>query len=501
MNESSTRAERRDPRIQAALREYLERLDRGERLEIEEFLAQHAEIAAALRSFIAAEHDLRKLAAGATSAETVVDSIRSLRLQDQETFVPHAMARRAATEMDGRLSGQFGRYRILRTLGQGAMGTVYLAEDTQLNREVALKTPHFKDDPSQETLERFYREARAAATLRNAHICSVFDVGQIGGTHYLTMAYIDGHPLSAFINADRPQSERHILIAIRKLALALQEAHAHGIVHRDLKPANIMVDRKGEPIIMDFGLARQISRDENIRLTESGIVVGTPAFMSPEQIEGIPENIGPSTDQYSLGVVFYELLTGQLPFRGTLLAVMAQVITQEILPPSRLRAGLDPRIEAVCLKMVAKKPADRYASMSEVADELENILRNPTAKAGSDKTPVPTSQRTPRASLAPTDPAAKTVIMKDRAAERLTRQSLTSLKSKTWEVSRTGVVGGSRPQGHRARRLRTGDRSDRMHPGESPQPKTASDVDGHSRSRRRSHLFDLRARRSGPPGR
>ena len=435
LNESSTRAERSDPRIQAALREYLERLDRGERVEIEEFLSQHAEIAAALRSFIAAEHDLRKLAAGAASLETVVDSTRSLRLQDQETYVPHSMARRGAAEIDDRLGGQFGRYRILRTLGKGAMGTVYLAEDTQLNREVALKTPHFKDNPSDETLERFYREARAAATLRNAHICSVFDVGQIGGTHYLTMAYIDGHPLSAFINPDKPQSERHILIAIRKLALALHEAHAHGIVHRDLKPANIMVDRKGEPIIMDFGLARQISRDENIRLTESGIVVGTPAFMSPEQIEGIPEKIGPSTDQYSLGVVFYELLTGQLPFRGTLLAVMAQVITQEVLPPSRLRPGLDPRIEAVCLKMVAKKPADRYASMSEVADELENILRNPAAKAGADKTPVPTAQRTSSASQAPTDPDAKTVIMKDPAAERLTRQSLKSLKSKSWEAA------------------------------------------------------------------
>ena len=416
------------------MREYFESIDRGKPVDVEKFLARHAEIAGALRSFIATESDLRRLAAGVTSVDPVGDSTRSLRVQGQETYVPHSMARRTAEAIGGRLSGRFGRYRIVKTLGNGAMGTVYLAEDTQLKREVALKTPHFKDDPSGETRERFYREARAAATLRNAHICPVFDVGEIDGTHYLSMAYIDGHPLSAFINPDKLQTERQILIAIRKLALALHEAHGHGIVHRDLKPANIMVDRKGEPIIMDFGLARQVSRDEDIRLTESGVVVGTPAFMSPEQIEGIPENIGPSTDQYSLGVVFYELLTGQLPFRGTLLAVMAQVITQEVVPPSRLRASLDPRIEAVCLKMVAKKQEDRFASMSQVADELEKILRNPSATAGSDETSAPTRPPAPAAPAVPIDPSAKTVVMKGRASQRLAPQSLTSLKTKVWEA-------------------------------------------------------------------
>ena len=160
-------------------------------------------------------------------------------------------------------------------------------------------------------------------------------------------------------------------------------------MHRDLKPANIMVDRKGEPIIMDFGLARQVGRDEEAHLTETGLVVGTPAFMSPEQIEGISEKIGPPTDQYSLGVVFYELLTGQLPFRGTLLAVMAQVMTQQPVPPSRLRRDLDSRVESVCLKMMAKKSQDRFPSMLAVAEELETILRNPVAKEETTKAPAP----------------------------------------------------------------------------------------------------------------
>ena len=140
------------------------------------------------------------------------------------------------------------------------MGAVYLAEDTELKRLVAIKTPHFEDGPTGEQLERFYREARAAATLRHANICPVYDVGQIDGRHYISMAYIEGTPLSAFVRADRPQTDGQVLILIRKLALALADAHQHGVVHRDLKPANIMVDNKSEPVITDFGLARQVRR-------------------------------------------------------------------------------------------------------------------------------------------------------------------------------------------------------------------------------------------------
>ena len=212
------------------------------------------------------------------------------------------------------------------------MGTVYLAEDTQLERQVALKTPHFTEDPTGEQMERFFREARAAGNLRHPNICPIYDFGQIDGKHYISMAYIEGRPLSAFIQPDKPQTERQILIVIRKLALALQEAHDHGIVHRDLKPANIMVDKKGEPIIMDFGLARQARRDEDVRLTQTGNILGTPAFMSPEQVDGEPDKIGPPTDQYSLGVILYELLTGKLPFRGSVMAVMGQILTKEPVP-------------------------------------------------------------------------------------------------------------------------------------------------------------------------
>jgi hypothetical protein len=228
LNDQSRSAEPSDPQVEAALRDYLERVDRGEPVDREEFLAGHAPIADELRSFIAGEDALRKLAGAETPLDRAHDSTKSFVGHGQETLVPQSAGKRAADVGETGLTGQFGRYRIIRALGRGAMGTVYLAEDTQLERSVAIKTPHFTESLTEESLERFYREARVAATLRHTNICPVFDVGQIDGKHYISMAYIEGGSLSAFIQPDKPQTERQILIVIRKLALALQEAHDHG---------------------------------------------------------------------------------------------------------------------------------------------------------------------------------------------------------------------------------------------------------------------------------
>jgi serine/threonine protein kinase/formylglycine-generating enzyme required for sulfatase activity len=390
VTDQSRRAQPKDPRTAAALQDYFERVDRGETVDREKYLAQYAVIADQLRSFIAAEEEIRKLAGAEYPLDRSHDSTESLARYGQETLVPQSGAKQAA---ETGLAGQFGRYRVIRALGKGAMGTVYLAEDTQLQRQIALKTPHFTDDPTGAQLERFYREARAAGMLRHPHICPIHDVGQIDGKHYISMAYIEGRPLSAFIHADKPQSERQILIVIRKLALALEEAHEHAIVHRDLKPANIMIDKRNEPIIMDFGLARQTSREGELRLTQTGIIVGTPAFMSPEQVEGDPAKIGSPTDQYSLGVILYELLTGRLPFQGSMMVVMAQILSKEPPRPSQLRPEIDVRVEALCLKMMAKKPSERFPSMKAVADELATILKNPSAKAAPQQKPAPAPTR------------------------------------------------------------------------------------------------------------
>jgi serine/threonine protein kinase/formylglycine-generating enzyme required for sulfatase activity len=377
MNESAPKRPN-DPRLEAALDDYFNRLDRNESVDRDSFLAEHRQIAAELREFIATEDEIRKFAAE-SRGDISQESTGSFSQHAGETLPPRPMDSAGGTK-PGELSGNFGRYRILRSLGQGAMGTVYLAEDTQLRRQIALKTPQFAGDIQRELLERFYREARAAATLRHPCICPVYDVGDIDGKHYITMAYIEGRPLSDFVNPAVPQTAAQILIVVGKIAQALQEAHDHGIVHRDLKPANIMIDRRGEPVIMDFGLARQAQQPDDLHLTQTGVIMGSPAYMSPEQVEADSEKIGPAADQYSLGVILYELLTGRVPFRGSLASVMGQIVSQAPTPPRELCPGLDPRIDAVCLKMMAKNPADRFPSLSAVSQAVAAIVRNSSAQ-------------------------------------------------------------------------------------------------------------------------
>ena len=282
-----------------------------------------------------------------------------------------------------RIPRHFGRYRIIRQLGQGAMGTVYLAHDTQLGRRVALKVPRLaprgiSGDLNPRGLERFYREVRAAAALHHPNLCPVYDQGEIGGVYYLTMAYLKGRPLSALIERARRLPERWVAVAVRKLALALMEAHGRGVIHRDLKPSNVMVTTRRELVIMDFGLAWQVG-GADARLTEKGVILGTPTYMSPEQLIGDTTAIGPRCDIYSLGVILYEMLTGRRPFEGPATAVLAQILCKDPQPPSAYRPDLDPRLEAICLKAIAKNVEDRYATMAELVVALGGYLRGRSA--------------------------------------------------------------------------------------------------------------------------
>ena len=175
-----------------------------------------------------------------------------------------------------------------------------------------------------------------AATLRNPHICPVFDVNEIDGIHYITMAFIDGETLSHYLAARRDLTPRRVAGIVLKIASALQRAHENGVLHRDLKPSNIMIDRDGEPVVMDFGLARETEQRDLCATTQAGAIIGSPAYMSPEQIRGDDAAIGSASDVYSLGIIMHEMLTGELPYRGSVLSVFGQVLSPEPTPHAAL---------------------------------------------------------------------------------------------------------------------------------------------------------------------
>lgn len=318
----------------------------------------------------------------------------------------------STTKSDAALPQEFGRYEIERTLGEGGMGAVYLAHDSQLDRKVALKTPKFSNDSDPTMMQRFYREARSAATLQHPNICPVYDVGEIDGTHYISMAYIEGRPLSDLVSADKQPPITTLLKVVRKIAIALHEAHGQGLIHRDLKPANIMIDRRNEPIVMDFGLARQFGDEDSsaqaeatidpqalaastkaeARITIPGTVMGSPGYMAPEQLQGDPSKIGPASDVYAMGVLLFELLTGRLPFpgTGTLMSVVNAVMSDPAPDATAIRSSLDPRVAAVCRKAMSKTIDDRYESMQTFALAISRLLKSDT---DGDRTAARSSQK------------------------------------------------------------------------------------------------------------
>ncbi|MCI0461123.1 MAG: serine/threonine protein kinase [Gemmataceae bacterium] len=290
------------------------------------------------------------------------------------------------------LPSAIGRYQVVGVLGAGGMGRVYRAHDPQLDRLVAIKVPRIGSDTERELrTARFLREARAAAQVRHPHVCPIHDVGEADGVPYVVMAFIEGESLADRLRrAGRYDDPRQAARLAQQVAEALEAVHAHGVIHRDLKPANILLDQTGAPFLSDFGLAR--SDSEARHLTVEGELLGTPAYMAPEQARGEVESVGPQTDIYALGVVLYQLLTGRLPFEGpTTLSVLHQIASAE--PPSLtfLRPDLDPALQAIVQQAMARRPQDRYPSPRALADALAGWEAGPTA----------VSQPAPNASVAP----------------------------------------------------------------------------------------------------
>jgi hypothetical protein len=263
------------------------------------------------------------------------------------------------------------RYQIRAVLGRGAMGTVYRAYDTQLQREVALKVPSTDAGKDASVWSRLFSEARAIARIQHRNVCPVFDVGQSHGRYYLAMALVEGESLATQLRRG-PLDCRQAATLAWKLAGALAEVHAAGIIHRDVKPQNVMLDADGEPLLTDFGLARPVRFDSDASGAAS--LSGTPAYMSPEQVRGEP--VTAASDLYGLGVVLYQMLTGRLPFDRPLPQLAASILRGKPARPRALRPKIDPALESICLKAIAKRPEDRFRSARELENALSAYLRS-----------------------------------------------------------------------------------------------------------------------------
>src|SRR6266851_4787007 len=274
---------------------------------------------------------------------------------------------------------RIGKFDLLEELGLGSFGHVFRARDTELGRTVAIKMLRAGHLASREEVDRFLREARSAAQLQHPGLVALFETGQTEeGLFYLVEEFVQGETLTARLKAGRlgfrPAAE-----LIAAVADALDHAHRHGVIHRDVKPSNIQLDAEGRPHLMDFGLARH-ETDES-PMTMDGQVLGTPAYSSPEQARGESNAVDGRTDVYSLGVILYELLTGERPFRGNRQMLLLQVLNDEPRPPRQLNDKAPRDLETICLKAMSKAPARRYATAEELADDLRRFLRGEPIRA------------------------------------------------------------------------------------------------------------------------
>jgi serine/threonine protein kinase len=273
------------------------------------------------------------------------------------------------------LPAEFGRYRVVEFLGEGSMGAVYLATDNQLNRQVALKLPFFESDADSKQVERFVRESRAAAGLLHPNICMVFDAGVIQRWPFMTMALINGQSIEKILSEHSRFSQLTAVQLMRQIASAVQFAHDRSVIHRDLKPANIMMTYENEPVVMDFGLARRldVESENGGRITQEGVLLGTPQYMAPELIDGGPSLAGPGTDVYAMGVILFELLTGRPPYEGPTLVLLSKLASGVVPSARSFRPDLDERLEALCRRAIAFDPKDRFQTAAEFGQALKLI--------------------------------------------------------------------------------------------------------------------------------
>ena len=275
----------------------------------------------------------------------------------------------------------FGKYEIIEEIARGGMGIVYKARDPDLDRELALKVLIAGEGASEELLKRFIREAKAAASIRHPNVVPVHDVGRVKSQYYFTMDFIEGVSFDKIFSSKWMPVEE-VVAHIRDIAKALEMAHSTGIIHRDIKPANIMYDVKNQrAMLTDFGLAKEL--EGNTMLSMTGMMMGSPAYMSPEQAKGMVHSVDHRSDIYSMGVVLYEGATGEQPFTGeTIIDIVKKTVSEDPLPPRKIAPDkVDAALQNIILKCLEKDPANRYQDMRELVDDLNSYLAGHGARA------------------------------------------------------------------------------------------------------------------------
>lgn len=368
------------------------RLRGGEMRKVEEYLHARPALANdvhALRELLEAECLTRAAFADMPSREELagrfpsiaesvdLDSIkRKAEREEFALFLPEVASENSARVATISPGHAFGKYRIDSVLGRGGMGMVYSGHDTMLDRPVAIKVPHQEWMAHPEMAGRFLREARLAAAVEHENLLHIHEVGSVDGIHYVAMALVQGQTLHEW-QKDRRLDCEDIARLMLQITSAVEAIHAAGIIHRDVTSRNVMVDKHGKPKLMDFGLAWFPSGEQN--RTDRSFFSGTPAAMAPEQVNGHTDQIDERTDIYGLGVILYELLTGSLPFTGPPRKILPEILKRTPTPPNRSSACVDERLSAICMKALAKGPAERYPSAKELTTALNECLESRSA--------------------------------------------------------------------------------------------------------------------------